>query len=208
MFIPGVASIAESGSEAPTREVSTLANVIQITGNIRPPTIEITIPAYAPMHDTNRILRDALIDNTTLQFRYRFEGQVLATVSGAGNTLAIATSGAVTLAWSDDPLVDFTDEAYGPGIALKPTTGPNANTYFIVDTISATGALAVRPAPSAQVAAAVGYEVSVPPIYRPSFPARVMSFDNADAGSESSLATSLGLAPTAILPRFEVGVPA
>jgi len=203
LFIPGVASINESGTEAPTREVSTLQNKIQVVGNPAPPTLEFSISAYLPHHDTNRILRDALIDGTTLQFRYRFPGQTLATITGAGNTVAIATSGVVTLAWAGDPLIDFTDEAYGPGIAIH-----QGNNYYVVDVISETGQLTVKPAPNAQVAAAVGYTIEVPPIYRPSFPARVMSFDNVEAGSESSLATSLGIAPQAILPRIEIGDPA
>ena len=203
LFIPGTASIAESGTEAPTREVSTLVNKIQVVGNVAPPTIEFTISAYAPAHDTNRVLRDALINNTILSFRYRFDGQVLNTVAGAGNTVGIATTGVVTFAWADDPLIDFTNEAYGPGISIKPA----GRDRYIVDSISAAGELKVKPVPNAAITGVVGYEIEVPPIYRPSFPARVMSFDNVDAGSESSLATSLGVAPTSILPRFESGVP-
>lgn len=200
LFIPGTASIAESGSEAPTREVATLVNKIQVVGNVAPPTIEFTISAYAPMHDTNRVLREALINNTILSFRYRFAGQRLATPA-TGRTAAIATTGVVTFAGTG-AAIDFSNEAYGPGIALK-----IGNAYHIVDTISEDGQdLVVKPSPTSQVAAA-SFEVWVAPIYRPSFPARVMSFDNVDAGSESSLATSLGIAPTSILPRFVIGAP-
>lgn len=200
LFIPGTASIAESGSEAPTREVATLVNKIQVVGNVAPPTIEFTISAYTPMHDTNRVLREALINNTILSFRYRFAGQVLATPA-SGRMAAIATSGAVTFSGTGTA-IDFTGEAYGPGISLK-----IGNTWHVVDSIHpTTGALTVKPAPGSQIAAAA-FTVEVPPIFRPAFPARVMSFDNVDAGSESSLATSLGIAPTSILPRFQMGVP-
>ena len=182
----------------------TLQNKIQVTGNVSPPTIEFAIAAYVPLHDTNRVLRDALINNTVLEFRYRVPGQTLATISGAGNTVGIAANtGVVTFA--GQAKVDFTGEAYGPGISIKPAGG---NTRYIVDTISDAGAVTVKPAPDAAVAPVVGYEIEVPPIYRPAFPARVMTFDNVEAGSESSLATSLGIAPQAILPRMTVGEPA
>jgi len=202
MFLPGVASISETGSEAPTREVSTFSAKVQIVGNVSPPTIEFSIAGFTPLHRTTKILRDARDDNSLISFRYRFEGRTLDS-SGTGNTASIATSGAVTFSWqdSDNPTVDFTEEHIGPGAAIK--IGAN---YHIIDTISATGVVTVYPAPSAQVAAAV-FTVEVPPLYRPAFPARVMTFDDTDAGSESQLATTLSIAPTAVLPQMRAGVP-
>jgi len=197
--MPGVASISESGNEAPSREVATLQNVVQQSGNVRPPSIEFAIAAYAPLHDSNRVLRDALVNNKTLSFRYTFLGQTLATVAGAGNTMGIATNGDMTFAGTTT--VDFTDEAYGPGLALKPAGG---NNYYIIYTISSSGDVVVKPAPSSPVAAVVGYTVEIPSIRRPSFPARVTAWDNLDAGSEAQLATTLSIAPTAVLPSMEV----
>jgi len=199
LTLPGVAAVSESGNEAPTREVVTFAGTSQQVGQARPPTIEITISAYTPLHRTDRILRDALINNTLLNFRYTFLGQTLRTFSGAANTVAIATTGIVTTAGTSRPSWD--DEEFGPGLGIRVGT----RTY-IIDSISADAnpVVTVNPAPTTQVAATADYSIILPSVRRPSFVARVAAWANTDAGSESALATSLSLAPTAILPRMQI----
>jgi len=199
-FIPGVASVTESGGESPTRTVSTLQNKITVTGNVNPPTISISVAAYVPHHSTMKLIQEALVNNTILQWRYVFQPQTLFTATGNANTVAIATTGVVTFAGTGPSL---SDEAYGPGIAIK-----LGSAYHVIDSIDGTtGRATVDPAPGSQIAATADYTIEIPPIYRPSFPARVTMTDNTEAGSESSLATEIGIAPMAVLPQFVVGTP-
>ena len=200
-FIPGTASITESGGEAPTREQVTFENVSQITGKPRPSTISMTIAGYAALHAVYTTLRNAYIAGTVLRFRYTFQEQEILAVTGAANTVAIASAdGAVTFAGTSMP--DFTGQEFGPGVALK--IGASNPTYHIIKTIDSDGDVVVDPAPAANLAATQTYAVVVPPVRRPSFPAKVSSFDNIEAGSEAQLGTTLGLAPIAALPRFVV----
>lgn len=202
--LPGVASISESGTESPSREQVSFAGKVQITGLPAPPTIEFSIAGYAALHDTDRILHEALTQQKTIQIRYRFDGEVYRTVTGASNTIAIAaTTGAVTLAGSSG--IDLTDDEFGPGLAFKVADNGNDMDYRIIQTISDAGVATVLPA--TVLAAKADYTLELAPIYRPAFVAKVSMWGDTDAGSESQLATTLSVKPLAILPRMKVGVP-
>jgi len=202
--LAGVASISESGTEAPSREQASFGGKVQITGLPTPPTIEFAISGYAALHDTSRILHEALVEQKTIQIRYRFQGQVYRTVTGAANTIAIAAStGVVTLAGNSG--IDLTDDEFGPGLAFKVADNGNENDYRIIQSISENGVATVLPATT--LAAKADYSLELAPIYRPAFTAKVSMWDDVDAGSESQLATTLSVKPLAILPRMKVGVP-
>jgi len=200
--IPGVSSISESGGDAPTRTVATFQNTIQHTGNVQPPSISIAIAGYVPVHPTYKLIDDAKKANNPLTFRYTF-GEVEVRPQAQNTMAAIAqTTGVVTFSGTGEH-PDFTTEELGRGMALK-----IGNRYFVIQSISATGAVTVvdgatLEAPSAQVAAA-GYSVVIPPVRRPAFSARIMVMGNLEAGSESDLSTTLDLAPLAILPDWEI----
>jgi len=204
--VPGISGISESGGDASTREVPTFQNVIQHTGNVRPPTVSISIAGYVPVHPTFKIIDDAKKGNRALTFRYEFpESEVRA--SAANTTAAVAmTTGVVTFGGTgENP--DFTVEELGRGHALKIGSGASAR-YMVITAISSTGAVTVvdgatLEAPTAQVAAAA-YSVVVPPMRRPAFAARIMTFANLEAGSEADLSTTLDIAPLAVLPNWEI----
>lgn len=202
--IPGVASISESGTEAPSREQTSFAGKVQITGLPTPPTIEFSIAGYAALHDTDRILHEALTQQKTISIRYRFEGQVYRTVTGNANTIAIAANtGVVTFAGTTG--FDLTDDEFGPGLAFKVADSGNESDYRIIQSISDTGVASVLP--STTLAAKAEYTLELAPVYRPAFVAKVSMWGDTDASSESQLATTLSVKPLAILPRMKVGVP-
>lgn len=202
--LPGVASISESGTESPSREQTSFSGKVQISGLPAPPTVEFSISGYAALHDTDRILHEALVQAKTISIRYRFQGQVYRTVTGASNTIAIAaTTGIVTLA--GDHGVDLTDDEFGPGLAFKVADSGNASDYRIIQTISDAGVATVLP--STTLAAKADWSIELAPLYRPAFVCKVSAWGDTDAGSESQLATTLMVKPTAILPRMVVGVP-
>ncbi len=195
-FIPGTASVTESGGESPTREQVTFTGVNQITGKARPPTVEFSIAGYAAAHAVHQLLKARKESGALTHFRYTFEEQELQAVTGAPNTVAIATTGVVTFA-GDSP--DFTEAQFGPGVAIKV-----GSKYYVVDTISSSGAVKVAPAPNAAVSATASYSIVVPGLQRPSFPARIQTFDNISADSESQVATTLSVAPIASLPALVI----
>lgn len=202
-FIPGVASISESGTEAPSREQVSFGGKVQISGLPTPPTIEFSITGYAALHDTDRILHEALTQSKTIQIRYRFPGQIYRTVTGAANTIAVAaTTGVVTL--GGNPGIDLTDDEYGPGLAFNVGTSADP-VYRIIQSISDRGIATVLP--NTVLAQKADYTLELAPIYRPAFTARVSMWGDTDASSESQLATTLSVKPLAILPRMMVGVP-
>jgi len=202
--IPGVASISESGTEAPSREQVSFGGKVQITGLPAPPTIEFSIAGYAALHDTDRILHEALTEQKTISIRYRFPGQVYRSVTGANNTIAVAaTTGVVTLA--GDSGIDLTDDEFGPGLAFKVADNGNDGDYRIIQSISETGVATVTP--TTVLAAKPDYSLELAPVYRPAFVAKVSMWGDTDASSESQLATTLSVKPLAILPRMKVGEP-
>lgn len=207
--IPGVASVSESGGDAPTRTVATFQNTIQHVGNVQPPSISISVAGYAPLHPTYKIVDDAKRENRHLTFRYTFAETEVRPTTPAGATAAIAQSTGVVTLTDVDGQIDFTTEELGRGMALKMGTGASAR-YFVIRTISDTGALTVidaatLAAPTAQVAAGV-YSVVVPPMRRGAFSARIMTAFNLEAASESDLSTTIEIQPIAILPAWELGV--
>lgn len=202
-FLPGVASVNDSGGDSPTRERSTFQNVVQLVGQARPPTIEVTLPALAPGHSTYSDLHTAYVGGTNIHLRYRFLEQILFQAA-VGTTVAISMAGVVTqntgggVSHADLNLKDF-----GPGAAFKTGTTPR---YDVIESITSAGVPTCKAATAALVAAV--YAVVIAPFYRPSVLGRVSSFGNVSADSESEVGTTLTLAARSALPALQIGAPA
>ena len=199
--VPGISGLSESGGAAPTETVETWQNTITHTGNVQPPSISISIAGYVPVHPTYKIIDDARRDNKFVTFRYALAETEVRPVTASGNTAAIATSGLVTLAGSDNN--DFTVEEIGRGMALK-----MGNKYYVITAISDTGMVTVvdgddLEAPDAQVPAAV-YSIVTPPMRRPAFSARIMNAFNTDAGATGAVSTTIEIQPLGVLSAWEI----
>ena len=120
--------------------------------------------------------------------------------SGMGNTAEIDAAGAVTLA----PLVtaghsiDWRLDLYGVGLGIK-----SGADVYTVDTISADGVLAVDPAPSAAVAAAV-YDVVGPSLRLGPILSRIVGLAAFSMPAEGALNKSVTIQPLSQLPDWQV----
>ena len=203
--IPFAGDIEASGGEAPTTEVVTFKRVGTVVGKERLPSLTVQIPSYMPHHSIWQALSAANEDGSPLQFRIRTQEHELAD-STTGNTAAIAAAptGAVTLAPLVVPAsgaahsIDWRAEVYGVGLGLKIGT-----TVYIVDSISDTGVLTVKPAPESAVAAAT-YKVVVPRLRMGPFLARITTLAPFSLPVEGQLSTTLGLQPVVRLPRWVI----
>ena len=199
--IPFTGDIEASGGEAPTNEVVTFRRVGSVVGHERIPGLTVQVPSYIPHHSSWRALAAANLAGSELQFRIRTIERERAQ-SGASNTAAIATTGAVTL----NPLVtaspahsiDWRSELYGIGLGIKIVAK-----VYTVDTISAVGVLTVNPSPTAAVAAAV-YSVVQPRLRLGPFLARITTLAPFNLPAEGQLNTTLGLQPVTRLPAWGI----
>ena len=121
--IPFTGDIEASGGEAPTTEVVTFKRTGTVVGHQRVPSLTVQVSSYVPHHSTWRSLAGVSNSGTALNFRIRTQEKEISK-SGAGNTAAIATTGAVTLAPLVAPIsgnphsIDWRSELYGIGLGI------------------------------------------------------------------------------------------
>ncbi len=196
--IPGISGYTESGGEAPERDVVAFSGVAKRSGHLRVPSIELQA-VYQPAHAAWKAMREAAIDGKVLQFRMTTKEETFFAIDKTGHTVAIATTGVVTLAGAVKP--DFTEAQYGVGQVIK-VGGDN----YVIDSISddATPEVKVKPAPKTAAAAATNYKIVLPSLQRGPFGATVRLADNVSLESEGDMTTTLTLAPRGRLPEWKI----
>ena len=198
-FLPGYASITETGGESPTRERITMKSVNSLVGKARPSTIEISVPALVPGHSSYKDLKKAYDDGTNVHIRYGFREQSLF----KGQTTDKATvkkDGSVTFNNSGTP-PDFTGADFGPGVAIKILSTPVV--YAVIETISAAGVVKVQE--RAADLAEGQYDVVLPPFYRPSVTCKISDWGKISAESESEVGSTLAVISYSVLPDIVIG---
>lgn len=213
--IVGASGVSETGGDAPTRETRTFAAVYTHTGNASPPSISITMNAFAPISPVARMMIRAYRNNDALNFRYTFAGRQLEPSAGAGNTAAIAaTTGVVTFVpgtTASNPIgiERFQRDDAGPGATIK-----IGGKHYVIKTVSASAVTVVDPtnsdpttgewrAPSSQVAASV-FSIELPSIRRPGFQCRIMNIGNIDAQVDGDVTSTIEIQPITTLPDWEI----
>ena len=194
--MPGVESVSLSGGEAPENDVVTFQGVAKVVGHPRVPSVQAQVSAYNPQHSAWREIATASRDRKALTWRFTTQEDAFYTASGAGNTAAIAATGVVTFAGTKP---DFKSGQFGPGMSLK--IGPDK---YVIDAISDTGVVTVKPAPPAAVAAKQDYKIVNPALRLGPFIASVRSVGNIEMAAEGQLTTTLDLAPRSLLPDWGI----
>ena len=197
--LPGVRAYGEGGGQAPVRKQIAFGGAAQAVGIPRPQ--EVAIDAfYAPADQGWKDMRALLDSGVPAIFRLETPRLDIFSISGAGNTVAIAVTGAVTFAKAADGAVpNFKLDLFAKGQVIVV-----GGKFYRIDTINkVSGAVAVRPVPAPAVAASVSYDIRVPALRR-EFVARVSHCDEASLQTEDDLRTPLMLAPISRLPEFEV----
>lgn len=203
-FIPGVTDFTSSGGEAPTNEVTDLHGTSIAVGRSRPEDVSMTIAAVQIGHTSYNLLREARLNDSELQFRWRQTKEiVLFPQTAAGVTVAIAANGDITTAGAAASQVNpNTRPGVGPGSAIKIGTA-----YHIIDSVDPTATdledVTLVSAPGTAVAASQ-YSVVMPPFYQPEFNARVTAF-TVTGTSAQAMTGSLTLALPNPLPSLVIG---
>ena len=195
-FLPGTANITESGGESPTRENVTFEGVSSLTGEARPSTLEIGVPALAPGHSSYDELEAAWKSKANIFIRYGFRDQLLFE-GGDNDKVAVKKDGSLAFA-AAGATPNFLLPQYGPGVALK-----IGNNYRVIEAITDKGVATV--APSAADVAEMKFNVVIPAYHRPSTPCKVVTFGIVGADVESEAGTTLQVQSLVPLPKLELG---
>ena len=190
--VPGITSYAESGGEAPERDVVAFSGVAKRTGHPRLPSIEMNA-VFAPAHSAWQALRTAADAGTVLKFRFTTKKETVEAITGTGNSVAIDLAGDVTFAGNKPDA-----KLMGPGQVIQ--IGGNSH---VIDTVSDAGAVKVKPAPDPAVGATETYSIVLPSMRR-AFNAAVRLAGLASIDSEGDMTTTLTLAPRTSLPNWEI----
>ena len=196
--VPGITSYTESGGEAPERDIVAFSGVAKRSGHLRVPSIEMNA-VYSPAHAAWRALRTVSLKGTLLQFRLTTKKETFESISGSGNTVAIAVTGVVTFAGTLRP--NFAEGVIGPGQVIE----ANSENY-VIDSISdaATPVVTVKPAPDSAVTAKTPYAIVLPSLRRGPFRATIRVLGNSSLESEGDMSTTVTLAPRGKLPEWSI----
>ena len=195
--IPYAGSYSTSGGDPNVLEGDTFDGAYKRTGSLRVPDVDIEFPSYVPNHQSWVDLHEAVASNNKpIHYRITTVEEEFFVASGAANKAGIATTGVVTFAGADAPV--FTGDDYGPGMELV-----IGSTNYKIDTITAAGAVMVRPAPGTAVTPAIDYKIINPSLQR-KFIARFRSHAHDNTESGGILSTTLALALTGVPGQWKV----
>jgi len=189
IVVPGVSGYDESGGDAPRRDSITFEGATQLTGHARPAEVSFE-GKIIPTHPAWQRLREVFGDGSVIQVRLTTDEREILDPSG---TIAIATTGIVTLAGNGAPVLK--KDRFAPGMAFK--VGTSSKTVYTITSISDNNVATVAPKPAAQVAATENYTIVVPSIRRGPFDATVTLADRVSLASEGDMETTVQLSPTA-----------
>ena len=209
MDIPGIASWAESGGDAPTREIVAFEGVASRTGRARPQNIECEVSSYLPHHIAWQTIREAVNDAGTLSFQlFTPAASTILAETSSGLTVAFTKDdGTATFAGSGSP--DLSTSTFAPGMVIK--VKGDTKSYVIqsiTDDSSSVTKVAIEVlesgiAPASAVSAEV-YSIIIPQLRRGPFSAQIVNADKATLRAEADLAATLTLQPTGLLPEFVI----
>ena len=100
LAVPGIASFALSGGEAPTSEVVDFESATTLTGFPRPASIECSVTKYVPYHSVWRQINAAALAGDEGQFELRFRGVTLFTPAAADPAQVTLAGGNLT--WTEE----------------------------------------------------------------------------------------------------------
>ncbi len=147
--IPYAGTFSTSGGDPNVIEGETFDGPFKRVGNMRVPDATIEFPSYVPNHQSWKDLMGQANDNNApVHYKLATMEEKLYEASGAANTVAIDTAGAVTFA-GDKP--DFTSDNYGPGmvialyVASRGTVVANTSTVEYVYKATAANAAPATP---------------------------------------------------------------
>ena len=189
--IPYAGSFATSGGEPEVIEGDTFDGPFKVTSGIRVPDADIAFPTMVPNHSSWVDLFGAAAgSNPSITYRISIPERQFYVASGVGNTVAISTGGAVTFVGTAP---DFTSKRFGRGMVIKGSTGAGAFA-LVIDTISNTGVVTVKPAPTQAVPAKPGYSIVAPRLTK-TFTATLRSpiHDNIETGAVLNSTLQLSL---------------
>ena len=213
--LPGVAGWTEGGGDTPTRDIVAFEGVSSQSGRVRAQTIECEVTAYAPLHRAWRLVRAALIAKTALTFRLRTVRQQFLSAGPDNVTLAVATSGLVTVDGTAGGafLTRLAGSEFAPGMVLEiAASSGGAVTPLTIEELDKsidsgiTGMVGMRvsdPAKSAPaaVSASGNFRIVLPETVRGPFSATVSEADRITTRAEGDFASGLTLAATGVLPQ-------
>ncbi len=194
--IPYGATFSTSGGEPTVIEGDTFDGPFKRVGELRVPDATIEFPSYVPNHASWVALQaEAMNNNAPVTYRISTLEEEFYAASGAANTVAIDTAGAVTFAGTAP---DFTGDDFAVGMVVQIGTDE-----YTIDTISSTGAVVVKPAPATAIVATVDYKILNPSLQK-QFPARFRTpvHDNLEAAGV--LSSTLELALSGQLPEWSI----
>lgn len=194
--IPGAASFSSAGGEANVQEQAVFGGTVNIPGQPGAGSVNVDVPALAPLHRASIIIDTSRRASTQKNFRVTLPESEVVGRGGTGVTAAIETTGVVTFVGAGAPMGGGNlpnAQVYGPGYAIR-----IGSDYHHILSISSMGQITVGPAPGTAITA-TQYSIVVPGI-RTTFLATIQSFALADATAGGGLGSSLTLVPTSDLP--------
>ena len=196
LVLPGPNRYRDGGIRRETSEQRNFKGAASIVGGLV--LGEVTIESkYIAWHPAWVKMREAILERKPVDLQVTAVGKKIKVVTGAGNTIAISATGAVTLAGSGK--VDFTQEIYDVGMLLE----TNGKLYVISTINDSTGAVTVV-APGTAVAARADYNVWVPSPRKTWVGGEIIATDGLDLAGEGGT-TELVFKPAGVAPPVEAG---
>ena len=200
--VPGIASFALSGGEAPTSEIVDFEGATTLTGFPRPASIECSVTKYVPYHSVWRQINAEALEGGETQFELRFRGVTVVAPTAATVTAAIdSATGVVTFAGGAAlPSVSLVDVGMFIVIDNDPYKVESVSGEGRVDA-SAVNIVAASIAYSGvgdRVAAdvdAAAFSIEVPNLRFGPFPTAIANSDLPSAESEGGMSSTLSLRP-------------
>lgn len=213
--VPGIASWAEGGGDTPTRDIVAFEGVSSQSGRARVQTVECEVSAYAPRHRAWRLIREALIRKSALEFRLRTQRQVILSsapsnlvldVSAAGAASFDVSGGEANVSAADAFIRRLRGSEFAAGMVLEYDGGTEDPAFRSIEDIPAAptrDAAFTIAAPAAAIDGAAAFRITVPSLERVGS-ATVAAADRTTTRAEGDLSAGLSLTPLALLSEYAI----
>ena len=196
--IPAAGEFSSSGGTPEITSGRTWDGAYQVVGGAGAGEADIVFPAWVADHAAwDDLFTKFEGGNQAILYRVTTaQEDPVVSRAGAGNTIAIATTGIVTFA-GDFEFLEGSEIDISPGMTIK--QGSNSYKIDKIDSAGGATAVTVRPAPALALAATVSYQIQNRQ-HRWQFRARLREPIHPDATTQL-LTTTLALALTGAMPR-------
>ena len=192
--VPGLTDISQSGGEADTRELRSLAGSVSRTGEPGVPTIELS-GYHLPLNPALLEARDAFYNQTNVTVEIEVPGEIVFPVTTGSNTVTIAdTTGVCTFAGTAPKYADVVD-----GLALQVTGESQVN---VIEQVTASSITVDGAASNLPISTGALYSIVIPPLTTGQFQSAVSLGDNYEISAEGDMTFSITLAPLQAPPAF------